>query len=129
MVCISEQKLQTNQWKKNVILLHISNMGFNVKILQGSEIFVYKTITAVNHWCSQTELNKHCFDGLGTSELISEQKLQPNQWKKIVILLHISHWGQNGKILQGSEIYVYKKLLYSIIDFLKYHKSNFVLMG
>ena len=133
--------------EKIAISLHISNTGFNVKILQGSEIFVYQkqdrsqsstlssttkntlfwwvgdqlthlrtkvttksvkkdcdlttyirlgpkcqnspwlrnlciqNMIVVNHWFSQTVLNKNCVDGLGTCSLISEKKLQTYQWK------------------------------------------------
>ena len=94
---ISEQKIWPNQWKRICDLTTYIILGPKCQNFPGLIILCIQKVIEVNHWFSQSVLSKHCFDRLGTCELISEQKLRPNQWKKFVILLHISHWGSNVK--------------------------------
>ena len=76
-------------------------------ILHGSELYVNKKIIIVNHWFSQSVLNKHCFDELGPVKSsqnksygqISEKKYQFHYIYQIGTIMSI--------ISHGSELNVY----------------------
>ena len=59
----SSQNRSYDQTSENK--MNISNWGYNVKVIHGSEIYVCKKRIAVNHLFSQSVLRKLCFDGSG----------------------------------------------------------------
>ena len=93
--------------EKSVLTLHIYDWGYNVKILHGRELFVYKKIVD-NNLFSHSVLKKFVVIGWGplnssqnrSCELICE---------KNSISLHISNMRFHVKILHASEFFVYKK--------------------
>ena len=96
-------EVTTKSVNKNLWSHYIYQIGATISKKSWIRNLCIQKFIVVNHWLSQSILSKISCDGLGTCELISVQKLQPNQWKnsKFTIYIKLGLFCQNSPWLRN----------------------------